>query len=292
MWKELLKKRIIFVTGKGGTGKTTISSILSLLFSDLGKKTLFALANYNPPVLSLFPNYNFSFKIKEIKKDLYGINIDTVEGIKEFISIVLRSRLAVKFLFESKFGEELSSIIKVVPVVKEWTIIGKLTEHIEREDFDTIIVDSPSTGHFVDLIKVGDLIAKLTPDGFMKELAIKKSRYLRSSFSTIVITTVLESLAINETESLIEFLKRNGFNIQGIIVNKVLPFFIEERDIEELDLSLELKRFLLDKLKQRERQEQLLKRLEKIGLPLILLPYIVEDSFEVLLYRILKVFIC
>lgn len=293
MWHELLERSLIFVTGKGGTGKTTLSYILgSILAKEGKKKTLFTITSDNLSKIQILPDFTFSHKIKKIEGTLYGVCIDTVESSKEFVSMVLGNRTIPRLLFSDKLG--IKTILRIIPALKEWAIIGKLTHHIEKGDFDTIVVDSPSTGHFIDLIRVSEVVLKTTPPSLMHSLALTKTELLKSQKSSIVVVTIPESLAVNETVMLIDLLKREKFHVEGIVINKVEPPLlsqsnsIDETIIEECP---SLREFIITRKKKEEREKQNIKRIEALGYPILPLPYFISEDLHErvnLLYSILK----
>ncbi len=214
--------KIVFVTGKGGVGKTSFSSSLALTKASEGHKVL--LVEFGPKP---FLNYIFS-KNKVDKKIIPPANLEIVtwnyeEVLIEFIAYFLKVKTLVEKFFSSPIMKKL---IKVAPSLRELVYLGKATSPYrnigKKMDYDYLIIDSYATGHFLSLLR--------SPAGMMS--AIKKGA-MHEQCKTILevmkdpekvsyyVVTLPEKLPMIETKEFIGSLQ-DEFNISPqIVLNKI-----------------------------------------------------------------------
>ncbi|SET98884.1 arsenite-transporting ATPase [Salinibacillus kushneri] len=252
---ELLQKRIIFVGGKGGVGKSTSSSALALAFSRNGEKTL---------IISTDPAHNLGdiFYKKmgnqptKLGENLWGLEIDPETESKRYIESVKDN---LKGLVKSRMVEEVHRQIDMAsasPGADEAALFDRIVSIIldEIENFDKIIFDTAPTGHTIRLLslpelmtvwidgmvdrrkKINDNYTQLLHDGEPVEdpiydvLQTRKEKFtkvrnilLDGSMTGFTFVLIPERLPILETEKAVKQLDHYHLHIRTLIVNKVLP---------------------------------------------------------------------
>jgi len=179
---KIIKKRWIFVSGKGGTGKTTTAASLAIYSSENKNKTL---------IVSLDPAHSLSDslvteignEIKKIKENLYGLEFDVKKAFKEekekFKDL---TTISDKEAFPG-LGEEYLELLADTPYmpVEYFEGIGfiKLFKDIEESDFDTIVFDTAPTGHTLKLLELPEFL-----DSFVGKM-LKFQLKISSVFNTI-----------------------------------------------------------------------------------------------------------
>ncbi|TFG05879.1 MAG: ArsA family ATPase [Promethearchaeota archaeon] len=248
--------RTIIYTGKGGTGKTTCAAATALQCAKLGKKTLVLSSD---PVQALADSFNLELGVdrpKEIRKDLFGLQIELEREIELHYGVV---RNFLKRLFESRgIEQEVASEMVALPGFDELFSILKLGEFIN--DFDVIVLDTAPTGHTLRLLSFPQIFSMFSkymlrlqrgimrifeplresaeqvtktpiPDEiFFAEMEglIQRINYMRellteSTKSTVRIVTNLEKMPILESERALTFMNLYGLNVDALCVNKIIP---------------------------------------------------------------------
>ena len=93
---DLLDRKLLFVTGKGGVGKTTIAASLALLASQHGKRTLVGEVDAKGNLADFFEIGPTSFKEREVAPGLFAMSMDTEESLKEYLSLQLKIPLVAR----------------------------------------------------------------------------------------------------------------------------------------------------------------------------------------------------
>lgn len=218
--------KLIFVTGKGGVGKSTFASALALNRSKRGEKVL--LVEFGP---KSHLKYIFNLgKDKEIKYSRLsapkGLEIQMwnfEEVLVEFITYYLKLKTLVKKFFSSPIMQKL---IKVAPSLRELVYLGKATSAYRNigkaMDYDTIIVDAYSTGHFLALMRSPVGMMEAVKKGAMHDQCKTILKVLKNpDFVDYYVVSLAEKLPIIETKEFTNTLKKE-FSIEPkVVLNKV-----------------------------------------------------------------------
>ncbi|MGQ4890909.1 MAG: ArsA family ATPase [Candidatus Njordarchaeia archaeon] len=163
MIDELSKKRWIFVSGKGGTGKTTTASSIAIQLAEMGLKTL---------IVSLDPAHSLSdslvaeigseiVKIDNINGELYALEFDIKKAFKEEQDALAKLPQSPE-LSQFGLGDEYMDLISNTPQmpVEYFEGLGflKLFKMTETSDFDIIVFDTAPTGHTLKLLELPEYL--------------------------------------------------------------------------------------------------------------------------------------
>lgn len=173
---ELLDKRLILLSGKGGVGKTTLAVALGIVASRLKKKTLLVEMNSSERVAPLFGLKEVGYKEVQLAPLLHGINLNPKDSFEEY---VLR-QIKFKALFDAFVNNRfITYFLNAVPGLNELLMIGKIYD-LERQPesksnkskkYDLIIVDAPATGHGVSTFEVPSVVMSAVHVGPLKTQA-------------------------------------------------------------------------------------------------------------------------
>src|SRR5262245_47880646 len=148
---DLLDKRLIFVTGKGGVGKSTVSIALGLSAAARGKRAIVCEVSSRETASRVFRRGEVGFHEVEMADNLWAISIDPDESLREYLLLQLKVRAMRDMLVRSRIFNYLAA---ATPGLKELVTIGKIWElaqtnrRVKKADaYDLVIVDAPATGH-------------------------------------------------------------------------------------------------------------------------------------------------
>ncbi|MCP4504060.1 MAG: ArsA family ATPase [Deltaproteobacteria bacterium] len=198
----LREKSILFVTGKGGVGKSVVSAMMALRTQELGLcPILFECdAPKRPPLL---PHGKVpSNELKEIAPGILGVNQDSEDAVRAYAVASLPSKTLAEVLFENRVAR---LFLRASPSVSEMALVGRIVQLAENHDRQgPIIVDLHATGHALAMLRAPDGIMRVLRSGPVFERAKAVKEVLHDDKQTSVITVALpEELPVTE---LLEFL--------------------------------------------------------------------------------------
>jgi anion-transporting ArsA/GET3 family ATPase len=241
---SLLDKRLIYVTGKGGVGKTTVSAALGLMAARQGKRTIVCEVAEQERISTTFGIPKVGYEESEVAPGLSAISLDPERAKEEWLRYQLPSGTLARVLGHSRIFQYLSA---AAPGLNELVTIGKLWElaQLERKKasaapYDLVIVDAPASGHGVAMLRAPLTYADVARVGPIRRQALKIHDFIVDPASTGVLVVALpEEMPVNETLDLGKRLHDEmGMAIGSIVVNGLYPerFSGEEaKAMESLD---------------------------------------------------------
>jgi hypothetical protein len=229
------ERRFLFVTGKGGVGKTTVSASLARAASRAGRRVLLA-ATDGAVYRELLPGARFEEDPTRYEGGLHTVHIQAEAALKEYGRLLIKPRLARQALFDNRFVQ---GFLTALPGLPQWAVLGKAWYHTtERVDgvhrFDTVIFDAPATGHAVDLLRLPRVITEIAPASILRRDAELAWQMLQDpSESALLLVSLPEELPTNETTELAGRIRGElGLPIGAVLQNRVRPltFLDAERD--------------------------------------------------------------
>ena len=287
-----LARRFLFVTGKGGVGKTSVVAALAELFTRAGKRGLVAETSPKEHISGLFGRAALPTQITELSPRLYGVLLDADVALKEYGALVLKSERLVGALFDNKL---VKGFFHGAPGLKEWAALGKAWYHSTERladgspRFDVVILDAPATGHGLDMLRVPKTIIELSPPGVLRTDAERAWTQFRDpAQSGVVVVTLPEEMPTNESLELCAALRTElALPLLAVVVNQVVPalFSVTERDaladlaepVETDPAALALAAGIRRAAREQV-QAQSLERLASLGAPQLRLPFLVEGA--------------
>jgi hypothetical protein len=148
---DVLKRKLIFVSGKGGVGKTAVSQALALALSRKGRTTLWA--TFEDPFLP-------RGELLKLSEKLFHLNVHASAAFEEYIALRLGSGLLTRLFVQNKLIRYLS---QAAPGLPDLLLLGKLWH--ERDHYDHLVVDMPSTGYGLAMFQSTQNFARLFKGG-------------------------------------------------------------------------------------------------------------------------------
>ncbi|MCB1169400.1 MAG: ArsA family ATPase [Leptospiraceae bacterium] len=289
-----IAQKLIFITGKGGVGRTTIASALGLAFAEKGENTLLVQWSFQDFISGLWNCEPCGHKHSELQPNLHVMNFDPSEAMREYFVDHLNMKLLYTLVLQNK---QVQKLLQSAPGLEELFFVGRLfwlAELAEQErnlKFDRIIVDAPATGHGAALFGIAKTISAFEMTGPLVDETRRVSALLSDPEKTAILTVCLpEELPVEETlEVLPRYAEEPGHMPRALILNRSArlpgssvdqagqPDFLFP-SVQSEDLKAEL-RALHSDLRRRFEME---KRLEKdAGIPLISVPDFMIDDPEI-----------
>lgn len=223
-------RRFLFVTGKGGVGKTTVTASLARGASLTGRRVLLATTDPSP-YIELLPAARWDENPAHWRDGLFTVLLEPEAALREYGRLLIKPRLARQALFENRYVQ---GFLKAVPGLPEWAVLGKAWFHTtETEDgaprFHSVIFDAPPTGHGYELLRLPRVITEVAPKGLLRrdaELAWELFKDARRS--SIVLVTLPEELPTNETIELCGRIQNElMLPVAAVVLNRVRPLELE-----------------------------------------------------------------
>jgi anion-transporting ArsA/GET3 family ATPase len=287
--KDLLDKRLVFVTGKGGVGKSTVAAAMALRTARAGKRTILCEVSAQEHVSHVFHRAEIGYHEVELDDNLWAISIDPDESMREYVLLQLKVRAMRDLLFRSRIFTYLAA---ATPGLKELVTIGKIWELAlpERKvskarNYDIVIVDAPATGHGVGFLQTPRTFANVARVGPLRQQAETLDEFIRNRRRTgVAVVALPEEMPVNETASLESSLESEvGVEVDRIFCNGLYPDRFTEDEIERLVESTEetngpvraAYRSAVGEFRRAGAQRKQLARLESITeAPVTTLPYV------------------
>ncbi|MFT4187033.1 MAG: ArsA-related P-loop ATPase [Aeromicrobium sp.] len=219
------------VTGKGGTGKTTVAVALALALADQGQQVLVCEVEDRQGIAQLLDVAPLPYEERKVATGLGGgqvfaLAIDPESALLEYLEIFYRLGRAGKAL--DKFGV-IDFATTIAPGVRDVLLTGKIYEIARRAAkpspagpaYDAIVVDAPPTGRITRFLNVSTQVAGLAKMGPIRKQADAITAMMRSAATQVHLVTVLEEMPVQETLDGVAELRAAELPVGHIVVNLV-----------------------------------------------------------------------
>ncbi|EUA16366.1 ArsA-related P-loop ATPase [Mycobacterium kansasii] len=237
---RLSKARLHFVTGKGGTGKSTIAAALALTLAAGGRKVLLIEVEGRQGIAQLFdvpplPYQEVKIATAERGGQVNALAIDIEAAFLEYLDMFYNLGIAGRAMRRVGAIEFATTI---APGLRDVLLTGKIKETVVRLNkgtknpvYDAIVVDAPPTGRIARFLDVTKAVSDLAKGGPVHSQAEGVVRLLHSDQTAIHLVTLLEALPMQETLEAIEELAEMQLPIGSVIVNRNIPAYLSAEDL-------------------------------------------------------------
>lgn len=233
------EQQIVFVSGKGGVGKTAVASALAVREARTGKKVLLAELGEKSFLRFVFPEAGKTTPV-EVSERLSVVRWEVESCLREYLLYYLKVERLVDLFFANPI---MRPFLDVAPALPELAILGKITSGPRGigpdMPYDLVVVDTFATGHFRALLQAPQSLSRAVGAGPMGEQSRTMVEVLKNPQQTKIILVALpEELPVNETEELKNFLKQEVGVSAQIVLNRNLPIPLAGQDFTQVQEQL------------------------------------------------------
>ncbi|MFC3898995.1 ArsA-related P-loop ATPase [Lentzea rhizosphaerae] len=237
--EELTRARLHVVSGKGGTGKTTIAAALALALATGGRRVLLVEVEGRQGIAQLFDRPPLPYSEERIASapgggEVHALAVDAEAALLEYLAMFYNLGFAGRTL--RKMGA-IEFATTLAPGLRDVLLTGKVKECVNRTGpdgrhlYDAVVLDAPPTGRVVKFLDVTKAMADLAKVGPIKGQSEGVVRLLHSGDTAVHLVALLEEMPVRETLDAVAELDAADLRPGAVLVNRVNPIRLPARSI-------------------------------------------------------------
>ena len=218
----MLDKRLVIVSGKGGVGKSAVTSGLALMGQRHGLRILAVeMESGGGGLSSHFGTGPLAFEPREVRPGLHAMQMVRSDALLEYLSLQLRLPGMGRF---GAVARAFDALATAAPAVREIVTIGKILWEVREDRWDLVVVDAPPTGQIASYLRAPTSIAELVTTGRIRGQAEWMAETLGDpNLTRLLLVTLAEELPTMETLETIEWVRKSGAVAEPLVVtNRIL----------------------------------------------------------------------
>jgi anion-transporting ArsA/GET3 family ATPase len=240
-----LDKRVIFLTGKGGVGKSTVAAALGVAAAREGKRAIVCEVAQQERMSRFFDRQGVGYHETEISPNLFAFSIDPQRALEEYLLQQIKVKPVYDLMFKNRvftyFAAATPGLRELVTIGKVWEL-AQLDRRVKRgSKYDVVIVDAPATGHGIGILRTPKTFSDIARVGPIKRQAETIHRFVTDPELTSVCAVAWpEEMPVNETLDLQKNLKRDvGVTLERVFMNGIYPELFSDEEAATLRERLE-----------------------------------------------------
>jgi anion-transporting ArsA/GET3 family ATPase len=237
---SLLDKRLVFVTGKGGVGKSTVAAALGVAAVRRGKRAIICEVAQQERMSRVFERQGVGYHETEIAPNLFAFSIDPQRALEEYLLLQIRIRALYELMFRNRiftyFAAATPGLRELVTIGKVWEL-AQLDRRVKRAGkYDLVIVDAPATGHGLGLLRTPKTFGDIARVGPVKRQADSINDFITDPGLTGVCAVAWpEEMPVNETLDLQRRLDEElGIGLDRVFMNGIYPQLFSDDEAEAI----------------------------------------------------------
>jgi anion-transporting ArsA/GET3 family ATPase len=233
---DLLGLRLLFFTGKGGVGKSTITAAMALLAAEHGKRVLVIEVDAKGNITDRFESRPVGFTPREVHPGVFVLSMDTEASLREYLKLNLKVPVMGRL---GPLARVLDFVATAAPGVKEVLTIGKVCWEVRealegRADWDLVVVDASATGHVISQLGAPEAIRELVAVGPVRSQTEWMTEILNDpALTALNVVATPEEMPVEETIDLVGRAREElEVPLGAVVVNRVLPELFTHADEE------------------------------------------------------------
>ncbi|MDT4894074.1 MAG: hypothetical protein QOE97_3109 [Pseudonocardiales bacterium] len=233
--------RLHIVTGKGGTGKTTVAAALALALAAGGRKVLLVEVEGRQALAQLFDVPALPYEERRLVStarggQLWGLAVDAEDAMIEYLDMFYNLKRSARGL--KRIGA-VDFVTTLAPGLRDVLLTGKVKESVTRTNpdgrlaYDAVVLDAPPTGRIRPFLNATREVANLTKFGPINRQSAGVIELLHGPLTAVHLVTLLEEMPVQETIDAAEDLTADGFRIGAVIVNRARPALLDDADLND-----------------------------------------------------------
>jgi len=291
--------RLHVITGKGGTGKTTVASALAIALAEGGRRVLLVEVEGRQALAQLFDVPALAYSEQHLCTaagggEVVGLAVDPEEALLEYLDMFYNLKRAAKLM--KRMGA-IDFVTTLAPGLRDVLLTGKVKERVSEQErdgspyYDAVVLDAPPTGRIRQFLDATREVANLAKVGPLNKQSRGVIDLLHGPKTQVHLVTLLEEMPVQETVDAAQELREAGFRLGAVVVNRVRPTLVrpdhigadgaadptllgQGLDMAGIDASfaLPLARQLAEYAERQRVQAENAARLDEAELPCIVLP--------------------
>ena len=233
--RDLFGLRFVTVVGKGGVGKTTVSTALALAAARRGKRVLIAMCNAKERVSQFLEVPPIGPLNQQVLPGIDAVNMVPKVALEEYGLMVLKVRALYRAIFENRL---VSAFLRGTPGIEAWSMLGKAQFHAHellpdgRPRYDMVILDSPATGHGLEMLRVPRVLLDVAPPGLLRREAERAwELFTDPRRAGVVVVTLAEDMPVRESVELYTALREElNLPVVGVVANGLIEQLFDARE--------------------------------------------------------------
>nr|WP_239056786.1 ArsA-related P-loop ATPase [Wenzhouxiangella limi] len=220
-------RRFLFVTGKGGVGKSLISAALAVRAARRGERTLWVEMSESPRGGHFFPGFEPRYELAPVQDQLWGMNLRVQPAIEEYLAVAFKIPFLTRLIARNTLFQVLTGALpgldSLIPLGKIWYELGR--RRGRSPYWDRIVLDAPATGHALAMLRFPQAALDIVKSGNVADRAREIDAILGDRALTgLIAVTTLDELPVDETRDLLSHVHdETDYRFEAIVCNEVLP---------------------------------------------------------------------